>query len=103
MSGPVLDADSAALDGFPDPLVALRLQLKGELASAGPDDAAVQQDVNIVRRDVVEDSLVVGDDYDRLLRAAERVDPRGHDLQGVDIQPRVRLVEEREPGVEDRH
>src|SRR3972149_7339221 len=89
ISKPVLDADPAALDRFLDPLVALRLQLKGDLAATGPHDAAVQQDVHVVGRDVVEDALVVGDYDDRLVGGTKPVHALGDDPQGVDIQPGV--------------
>src|SRR3990172_2881688 len=87
ISRPALDADPAALDRVLDPLVALRLQLKGELAAAGADDSAVQQDVDVVGRDVVEDALVVGDDDDRLAGGAKPVHTFGDDLQGGGVHP----------------
>ena len=73
--------------------------------AAAVDDAAVDEDVHTVGLQVVEQALVVGDQHDaeggpigaHLLHAA------GDDLQGVDVEPGVGLVEDRQLGLEDRH
>jgi hypothetical protein len=52
--------------------------------------------VHVVGLDVVEQALVVGDDDHRALRAAQRVDAVGDDAQGVDVEARVGLVEDRQ-------
>ena len=56
-----------------------------------------------VRHDVVEKPLVVGHHHVGVVRPLERIDPVGHDPKGIDIQSRVRLVEQRELGLEHGH
>src|SRR5262249_32068224 len=60
--GAVLDAER---------LVALLLQEQGQLLAARPHDPALGQDVDVVGDDVVEQSLVVGDDQHGPLGAAQ--------------------------------
>ena len=55
---------------------ALALDAPGELGAAGGDDAAVEQHVHGVGGEVVEDSLVVGDEQDAELRAGPRAPRR---------------------------
>src|SRR5437016_2061466 len=55
------------------PLVAARLQVQGQLASSGLDDATFNEDVHEVGRDVVEDALVVRHQDERLIWRAEGV------------------------------
>src|SRR5262245_3335999 len=45
-----------------EPLVPLQLELVGELRTARQDDPAVHHHVDVVRGDVVEDPLIVGDE-----------------------------------------
>ena len=56
-----------------------------------------------VRHDVVEQALVVGDDQEAAVRRAQAVDAVGDDLQGVDVEPGVGLVEDRQARLEHRH
>ena len=61
---------------FADPVVALVLELFGQLARAALGDDAVDHHVDVVGLDVVEDALVVGDLEDPgALLVAQRVDP----------------------------
>src|SRR5258705_527305 len=78
---------------FADEVVALRLELRGELAPAGAHDAPVDEDVNEVRGDVPQDALVVRDEQDAHIRCAKRLDAARDDLQRIDVEPRVGLVE----------
>jgi hypothetical protein len=59
--------------------------------------------VDGVRRDVVEQALIVGDHQDAHVRVQHGVHALGNDAQGVDVQARVGLVEDRHLGLEDRH
>src|SRR5262245_55992793 len=86
-----------------EPGVAPFLELEGELLAAGADDAALDEHVQEIGNDVVEQPLVVRDDDHGALGRAELVDAAGHDPQGVDVEPRVRLVEDRERRIEQRH
>src|SRR3712207_6733997 len=74
------------------PVVALLLQLLGELLAARGHQPTVEHDVDVVRLDVPQDPLIVRDDYRRELGSPQLVDPPRHDLQGIDVQPRVGLV-----------
>ena len=57
-----------------EPAVALRLELERQLLAARLDDAAVGEHVHEVGHDVVQQPLVVRDDDDGALGAAQRVD-----------------------------
>ena len=76
------------------------LQLIRELSGpSGLHDLPVDEDVNVVRLDVVQDPLVMRD-HDRAHgRADELLDAARHDLERVDVEARVDLVEHRQPCV----
>src|SRR3954470_20243389 len=82
-------------------VVALVLQLLGELLAALLDDAAVDEDVHEVGLDVAQDAGVVRDEQNPDLAArADPVDALGDDAQGVDVETGVGLVEDRHLGLE---
>ena len=82
-------------------VVALGLELVGELGAALLGDPAVDEDVDVVGRDVAQDPGVVRDQQDALaLLGAEPVDALGDDLERVDVEAGVGLVEDRDLGVE---
>ena len=56
-----------------------------------------------LRLDHVEQTLIVGNDDNRLLRCEEFVDTFCHDAHGIDIETGVSLIEDRELRVEHRH
>src|SRR5918992_5432482 len=85
------------------PVVALLLQLLGELLAARGHQPTVEHDVHVVGLDVPEYPLVVRDQDRRELRAAHLVDAPGDDLQGVDVQPGVGLVQNCKPGLQHEH
>ena len=76
------------------------LEPERQVLAAALDDPALGQDMDDVRGDVVEQALVVGDQQDAELRVEHRVDTLGDDPQGVDVEARVGLVEDRELRVE---
>ena len=79
------------------PLVALVLQLVGQLGAARLDDPAAGEDVHEVGLDVAQDARVVGDQQDAgVAGLAEPVDALGDDAQRVDVQAGVGLVEDRD-------
>jgi hypothetical protein len=59
--------------------------------------------VDDVGLDVVEQTLVVGDQQDAEVRVQHRIDALGDDPQGIDVEPRIGLVEDRHLGLDDRH
>src|SRR6185369_211687 len=85
------------------PLVALLLELEGEVLAPRLHDAAVQEDVHNVGDDVVEEALVVRDQHHRPLRRAELVHAGSNDAQGVDVEAGVRLVQDGQGRIQDRH
>src|SRR5215208_2937220 len=85
------------------PVVALLLQLLGELLAARGHKPAIEHDVDVIRLDVPQDPLVVRDDDRRELRPSQLVDTTRQDLQGIYVQPRVCLVHDGEFGVEHEH
>ncbi len=86
-----------------DPVVPARLQLEREVLAAGLDDAARIHHVHVVGHDVVEQTLVVRDQDDRVVLRGELVDAAGDDPQRVDVEAGIGLVEDREPRLEQRH
>ena len=84
-------------------LVALGLELVGELRAAVGDDTPVDEDVHEVRRDVVEDALVVRDHERARLGADELVHAVRDDLERVDVETRVGLVEHGDLRLQHRH
>src|SRR5690606_34456857 len=91
-----------ARDPCGDPGVSGLLERGREFRPAALDDAAVGEHVHAVRADVLEQALVVGDDHEGAVRGAQRVDALGDRAQGIDVQARVGLVEDRELGFEHR-
>src|SRR5712691_6189508 len=84
-------------------IVPFRLELLGKLGAALGDDAAVNEDVHEVGLHVVEDALIVRDHERAHFRADEIVYPVRNDSQRVDVEPRVRLVEDRDSRAKYRH
>ena len=86
-----------------DRAVALVLEAERQVLAAALDDPALGEDVDDVRGDVVQQPLVVGDQQDAEVRVEHRVDALGDDPQGVDVEARVGLVEDRHLRLEDGH
>src|SRR5690606_39831707 len=72
--------------GTAEGVVTLLFEPLGELEATGRHDAAVHEDVDGVRGDVVEEALVVGDDQETAIGAGQLVDAVGHDAQRVDVE-----------------
>ena len=82
-------------------VVALGLELVGELGAALVGDPAGDEHVDVVRLDVAQDPRVVGDQQHGLVVVlGEPVDAVGDDLERVDVEAGVGLVEHRDLGVE---
>src|SRR5262245_7322399 len=75
------------------PAIALLFKLQCQLLAAGLYDLAVDQDMDNVRDDVVEQSLIMRDDQEAPLRTAHFVHAAGDDFERVDVEARVGLVE----------
>ncbi len=69
--------------------------------AAALHDAPVDEHVDMRRLQVLEQSLVVGDHQEAALVRRHPGDPFRHRLEGVDVEPRVGLVEDGEHGFED--
>src|SRR5262249_54501572 len=61
------------------------------------------KNVDKIRHDVVEQSLIMSNDDHRPVLTTQGVDPVGDDAQGTDIQTRVSLVEYRQFRIQNRH
>src|SRR5436190_7597283 len=83
--------------------IALALELVGELRSPGLHDAAVEEDVDVVRCDVSEDSRVVRDQQGPDTGLPDLVHASAHDPQRVDVETGVGLVQDGDLGLEQRH
>src|SRR4051794_12435761 len=82
--------------GAGEAVVALVLELVGELLAALLDDPAVHEDVHEVGLDVAQDPGVVRDEQDAdLAGRADPVDALRDDPERVDVEPGVGLVEDR--------
>src|SRR5581483_2124803 len=90
------------LDLLADPTVAALLERLDELASALLYDPPFEHDVDEVGLHQVQDALVVGDDQDAHTGARDGIDAVGDGAERVDVEPRVGLVEDREPRLEHR-
>ena len=55
--------------------------------------------MDVVRNDVIQKPLIMSNQTGRAVRTAQGVYPAGDDPQGIDIESRVRLIENREPGL----
>src|SRR5207244_4515389 len=64
---------SCRLELFADPVVALLLELLGELLAARAHDAPLREDVDEVRHEVVQEPLIVRDQDHRVVLAAQRI------------------------------
>src|SRR5919204_6580391 len=89
--------------GLPVFLVSMLLELVGELGSTTLHDTPIDEDVDVVRLDVVQDPLVVRDHEGAHLRAHELTYSGGDDPQGVDVEAGVGLVEDGDAGSQHRH
>src|SRR5215211_3096678 len=94
---------SARAELLAHPLVALVLEIHRQLLAAAGHDTPVEHDVDVIRLDVPQNPLIVRDDYGRKLGAPQFVYALRHDLQGVDVEPGVRLVHDGERGLEHEH
>ncbi len=59
--------------------------------------------MHVVRHDVVQEALVMGDDDHGTVRRAQRVDAVGHQLQGIDVEAGIGFIEDAKRGFEHRH
>src|ERR671918_430694 len=77
-------------------LVALGLELVGQLRAALLHDTPIDEDVHEIGLDVVEDPLVMRDHERAGLLADELADALGDRLQRIDVEAGVGLVEHRD-------
>ena len=59
--------------------------------------------MHMVRHDVIEQALVMGDDDHGAVGRAQRVDAIGHDAQRIDVEAGIGFIEHAERGLEHRH
>src|SRR2546428_190986 len=78
-------------DLFPDPVIALPLELEGQLLAAGLHDAAVEEHVDVVRLDVLQEPLVVRHQDHGVVGTPQAVHALRDGLERVDVEARVRL------------
>src|SRR3954471_14666263 len=90
------------LDLLADPAVALLLERGDELRAALLHDPSLVEDVEEVGLDQMQDALVVGDDEDAHVGPLQRVHAVCDDPQGIDVEPRVGLVEHGQLGPLER-
>src|SRR5690606_12873751 len=74
-------------------LVTLGFKLVCQFRTTALHNATGDHDVNVLRLDVIEQSLVVGDQNHTHTRMHEIVHAFGNNAQGVDIKAGVRLIE----------
>src|SRR5262245_13459791 len=93
----------SAPDGRFEPAVTLLFELEGELLSTRTDDSTVGEDVDEVRHDVIEQTLIMRDQQKRAIRAPHGVHTGGDNLQRVDIEARIGFIENAEARFEYGH
>src|SRR5436190_19517671 len=71
------------------PLIAARFELNGKLLAAGLHDAATFHHMHIVGHDVIEQTLVVRDQNDRIVLIRKLIDTARHNTQRVDVESGV--------------
>lgn len=86
-----------------DPVEALVLDFVTKGGVAVADNLAINEDVDEIGLEIVEHSLVVGDDHCGGLGSAKLVEAFGHDAESIDVEAGVGLVENAEGGLEDGH
>src|SRR5665811_985144 len=87
-----------------EPVVTLVLQAVRELRPTLLDDPAVNEHMDEVRLDVAQDPGVVSDQqYADVTAGRHAVDTLRHDLEGIDVQPGVGLVQNRQLWVQHLH
>src|SRR5262249_28599517 len=90
-------------DLFPDPVIALPLELEGQLLATGLHDLAVEEHVDLVRLDVLQEPLIVRHQDHRVVGLPQAVHALRDGLERVDVEARVRLVQNGELRLEHRH
>src|SRR5258705_10973906 len=83
--------------------IARGLELERQRLGASLHDPALRQHMHHIGHDVVEQALIVRDHDEGPIGRAQPVDPLGHDLERIDIEPGIGLVEHAEPRLEQRH
>ena len=56
-----------------------------------------------IRLDVIQQALIVGDEQNGAVRAAQAVGAVGDDFQGVDVQAGIGFIHQRQPRIAHRH
>ena len=75
-----------------------------KLGAAALNDSAVQHDVNEVRLDIIENSLIVCDDqHTHIIQFVESPGAFGHDAQGIDVESGIRLIHDGDLWLKNRH
>src|SRR5262245_36851101 len=85
------------------PAVASFLELERQLLAARPHNPSIGKHVHDVGHDVVQQPLIVRDQQKSAIGISHRVHALRHDLQRIDIEARVRFVENGQPGLEYRN
>src|SRR3954451_2600569 len=83
----------ACVRGSLHPVVALFLKLESKLLSAFFDDASVGQHVHLIRNDKIQQPLIMRHQDDRVVGGAKLVHTLGNDPESVNIEARIRLVQ----------
>ena len=86
-----------------NPVVTSLLKFDGQVLVARKNDLSFPHDVDLVRYDVFEQSLIMGDDKHSSFGPFHAVDSKGDLAQGIDVQPAVRFVEDAIAWLEHGH
>src|SRR4029077_8234602 len=83
--------------------VALCLEFAGEFLPPFGNDAAVDEDMDVIGQDEIEQTLIVSDDQHGAFGRTQPVDTLRDQLERIDVEPGVGLVEYGKCGLEHRH
>ena len=77
------------------------LRVRARVLCRRTNDASIGEDVNVIGYDVVEQSLVMGNDEHRAIGRAHLVDTVRDRAQGIDVEARIGFVENAEGSVRE--
>src|SRR5438552_1454601 len=99
---PATSGRLSLLDGVLNPAVTLLFQFQGQLLAARLHDTALEEDEYPVGDDVVEQALVVRDDQDGPILAAQSVHAVGHDTERVNVEAGISFIKDGQLRIEHR-
>ena len=83
--------------------VSALFQFNRQFLAAAADDSTLRHHMHGVRHDVVENTLVMGNDEETAAWRSQRIDAIGDHPQGVDVEAGIGFIENCESRLQQRH